>query len=93
MASKTRRARSFELRVCEYLKQKQWRVLYHDVQVMGVQVDVLARDPSGILHLIEVKAQRPDGLARLAHSQRRRLFRVCTFLSHWEPIVDRKSVV
>lgn len=52
---------------------------------MGVQLDLLARDPSGLLYIIEVKAQSARGLAHLSYVQRARLIRICGFLAEFEP--------
>lgn len=52
---------------------------------MHVQVDLLARDPLGVLTVVEVKY---EGLyqAILSKAQRRRLFRVCAILAQFEPV-------
>lgn len=61
-----------------------WKFLFHNVEVRGVQVDLLMRDPSGLLTVIEVKTG--SEIARLAKNQRLRLLRVTTFLGQFEPV-------
>jgi hypothetical protein len=66
------------------LSAHRWRILAHDVRLAGVQVDLLARDPRGVLTIIEVKSQ--SRLAHLSRGQWRRLMRVGVVLSGYEPV-------
>ena len=68
-----------------------WKFLFHNVEVRGVQVDLLMRTPDGLLTLIEVKTG--GEAARLAWSQRRRLLRVTTFLAQFEPVELQLALV
>jgi hypothetical protein len=61
-----------------------WRILAHDIRISGVQVDLLTRDPQGVLTIIEVKSQ--SRLAHLSQSQLRRLMRVGMVLSSYEAV-------
>lgn len=80
-----------EIAVCERLKSSQWKILCHNVSVMHVQVDILARSPSGLLNLIEVKSN--TDVLHLSWSQRRRLFRAAAFLSSFEPVELQVAVI
>lgn len=70
----------------EQLRARGWQLLFHDVEISGVQIDLIMRAPSGVLALVEVKSQ---GYARIAHlpfKQKLRLLRVATFLAGFEPV-------
>jgi Holliday junction resolvase-like predicted endonuclease len=60
---------------------------------MGVQIDLIARDPRGVLVLLEVKTQGRARLAHISRPQFRRLLRTCAFLSHWEPVELQLALV
>jgi Holliday junction resolvase-like predicted endonuclease len=72
--------------VSEFLSARGWQVLFHDVRVWRTQVDLIARAPSGVLHLIEVKSQSHAGLAHLPETQKRRLLIAAHFLAGFEPV-------
>jgi Holliday junction resolvase-like predicted endonuclease len=73
-----------ERRACFELEKRGWTILGHDVHVAHVQVDILARDPSGLLSIIEVKSQ--SRMAHLSRSQRTRLLRACSVLAEFERV-------
>lgn len=73
-----------EIRVSEYLVSRGWKLLFHDVEILGVQIDLLMRAPEGTLTILEVKSG--SALARLAPAQKRRLIRISNFLAQWEPV-------
>lgn len=73
-----------ELEVAEFLRLRNWSILYHDVKIIHVQVDLLVRDPHGHLALIEVKSY--SACAHLSRAQAQRLSRVACFLSQFEPV-------
>jgi len=75
------------------LVRRGWKFLFHDVGILGVQLDLLMRDPSGILMIVEVKTQGRGRLAHLNWSQRRRLMRIAAFLAQWEPVELRLALV
>lgn len=60
---------------------------------MGVQVDLLMRNPHGLLTLLEVKTQSEGHMAHLSGRQRQRLFRISAFLAEWEPVDMRLVLV
>ncbi|NJL25559.1 MAG: YraN family protein [Calothrix sp. SM1_5_4] len=66
------------------LRELGWRVLYHDVRIAQVQVDILARTPRGLLCLVEVKAR--SELSHLSLAQERRLRRIGGILAQFEPV-------
>ena len=75
----------FELEIAARLNALGWRILYHNVSIVGVQVDLLARAPrSGVLRIIEVKS--PSPMMRLSPRQKRRLFRASVALAEIEPV-------
>ena len=73
-----------ELRAARWLSTRAWRILAHDVRISGIQVDLLARDPKGVLTIIEVKSR--SRLAHLSRCQLQRLMRVGVVLSGYEPV-------
>jgi Holliday junction resolvase-like predicted endonuclease len=75
------------------LKSRGWTALYHNVRLLGVQIDLLMRDPRGLLVLVEVKTQSPSRMASLGPTQARRLQRTCGFLAQWEPVEMRLALV
>src|ERR1035437_3377601 len=82
-----------ECRVEKYLIRQGWAALFHDIQIMGVQVDLLMRNPQGVLTLLEVKTQSEGRLAHLSGRQRQRLFRTSAFLAEWGPVDMRLVLV
>lgn len=58
----------------------------HDLRCVRVQVDVLARDPRGLLTIVEVKSQTASGMAHLSRAQARRLERVSRAFAEFEPV-------
>lgn len=58
------------------------------MRCLHVQVDILARAPSGVLTLIEVKTSVP----RIARGQLARLRRVASFLAQFEPVEFRLAL-
>jgi Holliday junction resolvase-like predicted endonuclease len=83
----------FELRAERALVSLGWIALYHNIEILGVQVDLLMRSPSGVLSVVEVKTQGRFGMAHLSPAQRRRLFRVVALLSGWEPVELQLALV
>jgi hypothetical protein len=53
-------------------------------------VDLLMKNPSGVLTLIEVKGSH---FTHISPSQKRRLFRTASFLAQWEPVEMRLALV
>jgi len=72
------------VQACRWLGGHGWQVLYHNVLVAHVQVDILARDPKGVLTLVEVKLL--SSMTHLSQRQKRRLFRAAHVLSGYEPV-------
>lgn len=90
---KPSRGYSTEILAQRFLKNNGWEVLFHDVEIMHVQIDLLARDSDGVLSIIEVKKQTPFGSARVSPRQARRLLRVGQFLGEFEPVQMRVAFV
>lgn len=40
---------------CAYLKQRKWRVLGRNLEIPAGEIDIVARDPKGVLVFVEVK--------------------------------------
>jgi Holliday junction resolvase-like predicted endonuclease len=70
----------------EKLRTRGWQLLFHDVEICGVQIDLMMRAPSGVLALVEVKSQGYGRIAHLPFKQKRRLFHAATFLAGFEPV-------
>lgn len=73
-----------ELRVCLELEKRGWKILAHDVEIAHVQIDILARNPQGVLTIVEVKSQ--SHMAHISRGQYLRLRRVGAYLSGYEPV-------
>jgi len=56
------------------------------VRIAHVEVDFLARDPSGLLNIVEVKSSGMLNRGVVSHKQRERLFRVAKVLAEKEPV-------
>ncbi len=82
-----------EWQVAEFLCRNGWTKLFHDARVMRVQVDLIMRDPRGLLTVIEVKSDGASGMAHIPRRQMGRLMRVCGFLARWEPVELRLALV
>lgn len=90
------RAQAAEQFVKTRLQEKSWRVLEQNVECAHVQVDLLARDPRGILTVVEVKCdsvvwgfgtgKKEYREAIMTRSQLKRLKRVCAILAQFEPV-------
>jgi Holliday junction resolvase-like predicted endonuclease len=70
-----------------------WRALYHDVEILGVQVDLLMKNPAGVLTLIEVKGNGYGRLAHISYRQMQRLIRTVEFLAQFEAVEMRLALV
>lgn len=46
---------------CEYLRDKKWRVLFRNDKKVWGELDIVARDPKGVLVMVEVKTLKGDG--------------------------------
>jgi len=40
---------------CEYLKRQKWRILGRNQEIPAGEIDIIARDPKGVLVFVEVK--------------------------------------
>jgi Holliday junction resolvase-like predicted endonuclease len=78
------RSRRIERLAGEALARRGWRLIHHDVRVAGVQIDLLARDPKGLLTVVEVKSNSP--LVNLSWRQKRRLMCAAQVLAGREPV-------
>lgn len=78
------RAKNFEREIAARLERAGWSVVYHNISVARVQIDLLARSPQGVLTLVEVKM--PSVLRRLSVRQRQRLMRAAAVLAEFEPV-------
>lgn len=72
------------MKALSWLRSSNWKPLFHNVEIQGVQVDIVARDPGGLLHLIEVKSN--TYVMHLSGAQKRRLFRVAALLAEYERV-------
>lgn len=81
---KTKPSFHCELFAARALERRGWQVLHQDVQVAHVQVDILARDPRGVLTVVEVKTR--SRMAQISWRQRARLMRAGNVLAGSEPV-------
>lgn len=86
MSKRTLRARHSEQRVCAWLGRNGWTEILHNQICYGVQLDIVARSPQGVLTILEVKMQTPSGLAHVTSRQRARLLKASAVLAQSEPV-------
>lgn len=73
-----------ELEAGKRLEELGWNILRHNIRVGGVQIDLLGRDPQGILTIIEVKSM--SLLSGISWKQKKRLLRASLILGELEPV-------
>jgi Holliday junction resolvase-like predicted endonuclease len=66
--------------------KKNWSIEAHRKKIAHVEIDFLARDSRGMLHIVEVKSAGAWDVGVLSENQQRRLFNVAEILSLREPI-------
>jgi Holliday junction resolvase-like predicted endonuclease len=76
-----------------WLKSRNWSIESNRVRIAHVEVDFLARDPSGLLYIIEVKSAGALARGIVSYRQRRRLERVAQVLAQKEPVMLLALVV
>jgi Holliday junction resolvase-like predicted endonuclease len=74
-----------ELQAQKYLRDSGWNILATNIEICGIQTDIIARDQQRLLHVIEVKSQGSMERGFLSWKQRARLQRVVEVLSQKEP--------
>lgn len=74
-----------ECEAVDHLRNKGWKVARQDLRILGVQVDILARNLQGELVLVEVKSMRAFDFDVISHQQLRRLQKVQEYLCEREP--------
>lgn len=84
-AERRRSGYKTELYAAEFLKSKGWSILAQNQKIAHVQIDILARNESGLLVLVEVKSKRSLHFGVLGKGQKSRLKRVIECLSVREP--------
>lgn len=80
------RGRRSEFQAKRWLVQNGWCILAERKSIAGVEVDLLARDPAGVLHIVEVKSKGAASFGIVSGAQRKRLERVALTLAAREPI-------
>lgn len=70
----------------QWLLQTGWSIEAHRVRIARVEVDLLARDPSGLLHIVEVKSDGSLPRGIVSQRQLQRLERVAKVIAEQEPI-------
>ncbi len=48
----------YELIAVEYLQKKGWTILATNLHLASEEIDIVAQDSSGIIHLVEVRSKR-----------------------------------
>lgn len=48
----------YELLAVEYLQKKGWKILTTNLHLSSEEIDIVAQDSSGIIHLVEVRSKR-----------------------------------
>lgn len=58
----------YELLAVEYLQQKGWIILATNLHLSSEEIDIVAQDSSGIVHLVEVRSKRGTWYGSAAES-------------------------
>ena len=58
----------YELLAVEYLQKKGWTILATNLHLSSEEIDIVAQDSSGIIHLVEVRSKRGVGYWSAAES-------------------------
>jgi Holliday junction resolvase-like predicted endonuclease len=74
-----------EKRALAHLENRGFKLLKVNLKISGVQIDLLMRDPSGVLCVIEVKSEGAFLFGVLSSGQKKRLKRAQLCLSSQEP--------
>ena len=48
----------YELLAVEYLQKKDWKILTTNLHLSNEEIDIVAQDNSGMIHLVEVRSKR-----------------------------------
>lgn len=69
----------YELLAVEYLQQKGWTILATNLHLSSEEIDIVAQDSSGIIHLVEVRSKRGtwygSAVESLTRTKRRSLWK------------------
>jgi len=69
------------------LIKKGWSIEAHRIQIARVEVDFLARDSFGLLHIVEVKSEGAATRGILSARQKQRLAVVASVIAQTEPVM------
>jgi putative endonuclease len=58
----------YELIAVEYLQEKGWKILATNLHLSNEEIDIVAQDSSGIIHLVEVRSKRGTWYGSAAES-------------------------
>ena len=58
----------YELLAVEYLQKKDWTILATNLHLSSEEIDIVAQDSSGIVHLVEVRSKRGTWYGSAAES-------------------------
>lgn len=78
--------RNSEDRAVQYLIHKNWRILARRQKIARVEVDILAEDSTGLLHVVEVKSAGSARVGYVSVAQQRRLARAAQALAGTRPV-------
>ncbi len=83
---------------CGYLVQKRWKILQRNFRKPWGELDIIAKDPKGVLVFIEVKAMRQFGNAaiqpedNLTAAKLNKLQRTAQlYVGHYPELMDEKK--
>jgi Holliday junction resolvase-like predicted endonuclease len=66
--------------------KKRWTIEAHRKKISNIEVDFLARDPAGILHIVEVKSAGSWAVNVVSKKQLKRLKMASEILASREPV-------
>lgn len=87
----------YELLAVEYLQKKGWTILVTNLHLSSEEIDIVAQDSSGIIHLVEVRSKRGvwygSAAESLTRTKKRSLWKsAALYMSRYHIVESQLSV-
>lgn len=87
----------YELLAVEYLQKKGWTILATNLHLSSEEIDIVAQDSSGIIHLVEVRSKRGvwygSAAESLTRTKKRSLWKsAALYMSRYHIVESQLSV-
>ena len=87
----------YELLAVEYLQKKDWKILTTNLHLSNEEIDIVAQDNSGMIHLVEVRSKRGSwygsAVESLTRAKKRSLWKsAALYMSRYHLSEERVSV-